>query len=164
MVGDLLGRTDAAGERAGAFTRDIDEFCISSELVEEGEKAIGLRELLIVVIGFDLQDHVIHTKAIVAHGALEIGKIGFLTGQPFENAQELCCRGIERVVETGLVRFTALFIAKGFLAKIGEPPVDFQINALKSWSFAARSKIFCASMTLMSKGCVLGSSSSCRIS
>ena len=123
--------TDASGEGAGARAGDVYEFFVGGELVEGGEQAFGFGEQFIVVIAFDLEQDVVDAQVVVAHGADQIGKIGGLAGQAFENVDELRGGIVERVVEIGFVLFGALFVEQGFGAEIGEAAVDFQIYILK---------------------------------
>ena len=123
--------TDAGGEGAGAGARDVYEFFVGSELVESGEQAFGLGEQLVVVVAFNLQEHVVHAEVVVAHGADEIGKVGGLAGEAFEDVDELGGAVVERVVEIGFVPFRALFVEQGFCAEVGEAAVNFQIHILK---------------------------------
>ncbi len=111
-----MRRANATSKRARAIPCDIDELRVSGKLVEQRDKAFRLGELLVVVISLDLHHHVVHAKAVIAHGALKIGEIGFLAGQPFEKAQKFCRRRIERVVESGLVILSALFVAKSLFS------------------------------------------------
>jgi hypothetical protein len=127
----LMGRADAAGQSAGALPCDLDEFFIRGDLVERGKQAFGLGEQLLGVVGFDLEEHVVDAKAVVMHGADEIGEIGFLARDALENIQELGGGLVERVVKSDFMRLGVLFVAESFLAEGGEAAVNVEVNALE---------------------------------
>ena len=108
-----MRRTDAGGEVAGAGASDVYEFLIRGQLVEGGEQAFGLGEQLVVIVAFDLKQDVVHAEVVVAHGADEIGEIGGLAGETFEDVDELGGGVVECVVEIGFVLFGAFFVEQG---------------------------------------------------
>src|SRR5450432_730167 len=83
--GRLVRSADAANEGAGAVAGDIDEFLIGSQLVQKCDETVGFGKLLVVVISLDLEHHVVYAEPVITHGALEVGQIGFLTGETFED-------------------------------------------------------------------------------
>ena len=63
------------------------------------------------------------------------------------------------------MRFAAVFVAEGFLAEIGDPPVNFQIHALKIVQLRGKVENLLRQRALqIAKVCGLASSLSWRIS
>lgn len=137
-----MSGANSAGEGARAIASDIDVLCIAGKLIKQGQEALRLGKLLIVVIRLNLQQGVIHAEAIVAHGPLEIGKIGFLAGKSLESREELHGRGIKRVVKSGFVIFRAFVVTKSLFAKVGQPLVNFEVDALKIVQFPGKIEYF----------------------
>src|SRR5579862_10046625 len=113
-------RADARGQCARSLAGDVDEVCVRSELIERREELVGLEEQFIVVIFFDLLQDVVDAETVVAHGALEIGKIGLLAREILENRQKLRGRLVERVIEGDRVRLGTALIRESLLAEVGD--------------------------------------------
>jgi len=86
-----MSGANTAGEGAGFLASDVDKFVVGAELIEGWKEAFGLGQELVVEVGFDGLQNVVHTETIVTHGAHQIGKIGGLTRQAFKNIDKLRC-------------------------------------------------------------------------
>ena|ERR1700684_1015273 len=79
--------TNAAGEFSGAVAGDIYEVLIRGHAIQRRKELPGLGKQLVVQILLDLKEDVVDAERVVTHGAVEIGKIGLLARESFENAE-----------------------------------------------------------------------------
>ena len=83
--GMLTGRTDARGEVVSFLAGNVDEMVVGGKLIKRSEEFLGFDEEVAVVIVLDLEENVIYAETVIAHGAAEIGEIGLLAREAFEN-------------------------------------------------------------------------------
>lgn len=121
---------------------DVDEMLVGGKLVQGSEEFLGLDEEIAIVVLLNLEKHVIHAEAVVAHGAEEIGEIGLLARETFEDIEKLVGIGILRVVETDGMRYRAELILERLLAEIGDSTVHFQVDAVEIVKFGGEGKDF----------------------
>src|SRR5579862_5327906 len=84
-AGMLTGRTDTRGEVVSFLAGNVDEMVVGGKLIKRSEEFLGLDEEVAVVIVLDLEENVIDAETVIAHGAAEIGEIGLLAREAFEN-------------------------------------------------------------------------------
>src|SRR4029077_11697007 len=89
QVGESALMSDTLGEGSGALAGNVHESRIPGDLVEDREDALGLRQEAAVEIGFELQQSVIDSQAVVAHAPGDQVEVLLLARQPFENLQKL---------------------------------------------------------------------------
>src|SRR5277367_2395976 len=84
-----VGVADAFGDGAGALPSDINEARVAGDLVEGREGALGVGEEVAIEIGFELEQGIINSEAVVLHPALQKHDEFLLTRQAFENLEKL---------------------------------------------------------------------------
>ena len=90
QVGELTLMADALGEGPGALAGDVHKPRIPGDLVEDRKDALRLRQKAAVEIGFELQQSVIDSQAVIAHAPSDQVEMLLLARQSFENLQQLC--------------------------------------------------------------------------
>lgn len=136
------GGADPCGEIVSFLAGDVDEVVVSSKLVQRGEEFLRLDEEIAIVVLLNLEEHVIHAEPIIAHGAAEIGEIGLLASETFEDIKKLVGAGILRVIEGDGMRYSAELILERLLTEIGNSAVHFQVDAVEIVKFGGESKDF----------------------
>src|SRR6185437_2988066 len=127
----LMGGADAGGKLAGALASDVDDFVVCRGLIEGREQAFRFGDGFVVEVLLDFGKGVIDAEGIVAHGALQIGQVTFLTSDAVEKGEQVFSIGIKRVIECDLVRHGPVVVAKRLLAKIGDALVHVEIQAIE---------------------------------
>src|SRR5467141_3373752 len=122
---------NALGERSGPLAGDVHETGITGDLIEHGQDALRFRQKAAVEIGFELQQSVVDSQAVVFHAPRNQIHMFLLARQPLKNLQELGRRRIQSVVEFCLMNFIPRFPAKRFLAEIGDLVMYIQILSLQ---------------------------------
>lgn len=121
---------------------NVNEMVVGGKLIQGGEELLGFDEEIVVVVLLNLEEHVIDTEPVVAHGAAEIGEIALLTRETFEDIEELAGVRILRVIETDGVGFSAELILESLLSEIGNSAVHFQLDAVEIMKFPSKGKDF----------------------
>jgi hypothetical protein len=126
-----MAGADAGGQGSCALAGDVDICAVGGNTIKGRKQALRLGEQLLIVVHFHLAHGVVDTQTIVTHGTFEVGKIGFLTRETFENVEELGGGVVKRVIELHFVRFAGLLVTESFFAQVGDAAVDVQVQALK---------------------------------
>ena len=74
---------------------------------------------------------VIHPQPVVSQFLLEDCKIALLLKEAFEDERQLRGRAIQGVVVMGFVHLSALFIAEGLFAEVGNSTVNVEFDSCK---------------------------------
>src|SRR5882672_480355 len=119
---------DAHGEGPRAGSSDVHEVRIGADLVEDGQETLGFGEKSMVHVRLELTQRIVDAEAIVFDAPLEQDEVTLLPGKAFEDLHELVGRGVQRVIESGLVHFRATFVAKRFLAEIGDALLNVEVR------------------------------------
>src|SRR5438270_3616347 len=104
---------------------------IRADTIEHGQQPFGLRKRPLSQIVFELMKRIIHAQPVVFQSLLQQREVALLLEEAFKDERELLRGAVQRVVITGFVYFSALFIAQSLLAEVGNSPVNIEVDTGK---------------------------------
>src|SRR5208337_583470 len=111
-----------------ALSRDFHESRVPRDLVQQWQRALGLRQDSFDHVILELQQGIVHAEPVILDAPIQQVDQLLLARQSLANLQQLCRLCVQRVVELHFVRFARRLPAKRLFPQVRDLPVHIQIQ------------------------------------